>query len=654
MYMGATKIINVLKEDTFDEIHDLFKNASAEEVVFVLPRKGKFLSKEDHFTTLAQSAKETGKTVSVLCSNAQLNTLARKYAFHVLASGIEPRTKKPTKKATLAARIPPQDPYIHDDDRADAYTRDRVVIPSDEIVTHSEEEEGEAQEKLQDGMHIEDLEKEGDQELVPDETEDDDASEKELPAPLDEETAEEIDRADTNESESDAELTIAKSKRRYEQPAPQRNYDDLEKVWQQEEAGTSVWSGIRNLEKKSFFGSIFRKRVPPKFGTRPLPPPRKKSSRHALLALGGGAVIIIGFVVFLSVGHAQIVLKPAQKPIAAQIKIEVSDSIPAVDAVFNKLPGQLFTLEKVVTQEFTATGKKEVAQKARGTVIVYNEYGTTPQTLIATTRFESSTGLVFRTLKTVTVPGTRVENGKISAGAIRVEVIADKPGVTYNVSMGNFTIPAFKEKGDADRYGKFYGKSDAAMQGGASGLASVVTELDYNKARDTMLAKLNSDVGDALKTQTPDLKVLNGTTTAPVVTSTAEIDQAADMFTMNAKATIKTVGFKEADLMQLVKQYIEKTYNLTVLPDRLTLSYPAVVFDDSRSTLSATVAVSGTGFVKVDQNGILTDLLGKTEPEIREYLKNASGIASAKVILSPFWVSKMPRESGRVHMEVTY
>ena len=94
----------------------------------------------------------------------------------------------------------------------------------------------------------------------------------------------------------------------------------------------------------------------------------------------------------------------------------------------------------------------EVAQKSKGKITVYNEYGSSPQILIATTRFQSVEGLIFRTLKTISVPGARVENGKTIAGAIDVEVIADKAGQVYNVAPGKFTIPAFKEKGDADRF----------------------------------------------------------------------------------------------------------------------------------------------------------------------------------------------------------
>ena len=45
--MASTKIINVLKDDSFDEIIDLFKATPAEEVIFVLPKSAKAFNKPD-------------------------------------------------------------------------------------------------------------------------------------------------------------------------------------------------------------------------------------------------------------------------------------------------------------------------------------------------------------------------------------------------------------------------------------------------------------------------------------------------------------------------------------------------------------------------------------------------------------------------------
>ena len=45
--MGLTKIINILKEDRFEDVLDTFKKAQAEEVIFIFPKNTKLARKEE-------------------------------------------------------------------------------------------------------------------------------------------------------------------------------------------------------------------------------------------------------------------------------------------------------------------------------------------------------------------------------------------------------------------------------------------------------------------------------------------------------------------------------------------------------------------------------------------------------------------------------
>ena len=82
--MASTKIINVLKDDKFEEILDLFRNAPAKEVIFVLPKTSRAFKNEEHFIILENEAGKLGKKVSLLCSSPDINKLAKKYQFDVL------------------------------------------------------------------------------------------------------------------------------------------------------------------------------------------------------------------------------------------------------------------------------------------------------------------------------------------------------------------------------------------------------------------------------------------------------------------------------------------------------------------------------------------------------------------------------------------
>ena len=135
--------------------------------------------------------------------------------------------------------------------------------------------------------------------------------------------------------------------------------------------------------------------------------------------------------------------------------------------------------------------------------------------------------------------------------------------------------------------------------------------------------------------------------------STAKIDEAADSFTMAVSGSIKTVGFKEDDLKGLIKQFIEKTKNLTVVPEKLTLGYDNITFNEVSNTLTFTVNIKGNGYAKIDADKIKTDLSGKNETEIKDYFKGIAGV-EVRVILNPFWVKRIPTDKERTTLQINY
>src|SRR3989344_4459234 len=61
--MGTTKIINILKSDSFDDIFEEFKKAQAEEVIFILPKNSRVGRNESHFVSLASEAQASQKNI---------------------------------------------------------------------------------------------------------------------------------------------------------------------------------------------------------------------------------------------------------------------------------------------------------------------------------------------------------------------------------------------------------------------------------------------------------------------------------------------------------------------------------------------------------------------------------------------------------------
>jgi hypothetical protein len=405
--MSGTKIINVVKDDSFDEVFDIFKDSQADEVVFILPKRSKVLNSEEQFQLVKTTADELGKKVALLSSNPTTVDMARQFEFEILQEKVvTPRKVKrapayPIARTVAVKAADNADDTLIPDDR-DAFD---PRTPSDEtmgIVDKDDEEEKDVDEEevLDDGaLGI-------DAHLPADQADTGEVKEKEVAEPEDE--IDEKDYQDSHEEFTADETSAPVRRAPVAQVAriktaslikkgnmKQPDLDRIAEVWQNEsyQPGDTVWSQQRPSAKKpSLLTRVFSRKEQQFRVEKPqlAQVPRRKGRRLFLVTLlllfGAG-----GFV-YVKAGSAKIVITPLTKKLDFEMSANASDQFASVDSTFNKLPGQLFTVQKSVTLEFAATGQREVAQKAKGKITIYNTYGTTPQTLIATTRLTSTTG----------------------------------------------------------------------------------------------------------------------------------------------------------------------------------------------------------------------------------------------------------------------
>ena len=125
--------------------------------------------------------------------------------------------------------------------------------------------------------------------------------------------------------------------------------------------------------------------------------------------------------------------------------------------------GVTFLEKRNITQAYPASGKKYAEKKATGEVVIYNNFSSSPQTLVATTRLVSSDGKIYRLNNSITVPGAEAPGGKITPSSIRASISADKPGEAYNLSPGvKFRIPGFE---GSPKYDGFYAELNEPLGG---------------------------------------------------------------------------------------------------------------------------------------------------------------------------------------------
>lgn len=101
-------------------------------------------------------------------------------------------------------------------------------------------------------------------------------------------------------------------------------------------------------------------------------------------------------------------------------------------------PLHITLLKKTMTKDLSieTTGTTSVDKKAKGTVTIYNN-STVDKPLANGSRFQSTSGVLFRSQEQLTIP---------AHGSLDATLIADNPGVSGNIPAGKFTLPGLNSQ----------------------------------------------------------------------------------------------------------------------------------------------------------------------------------------------------------------
>lgn len=372
----------------------------------------------------------------------------------------------------------------------------------------------------------------------------------------------------------------------------------------------------------------------------------------AVLAVA--AVAVAAAVAYTVLPRATVEITAKTEPFSFDAELTVDKAASAVNAASRTIPGQLQEIRKPASREFPATGERDVAEKATGVITVYNSYSSSPQTLVATTRFLSSGGKLFRTVKTVTIPGAKIEEGQIIPSSLDVDVLADAPGADYNIGPSDFTIPGFE---GTPKFKAFTGKSKAATAGGAKGRVKVVSAGDLDAARRALEDDILKTVEGELKQQiAPDLSLVGGASAVTVLEATSSVpaNAIADRFTYTVKVVGRAMVFRERDLGQILDEILRERMadNRATRPENRKISYTQVRPDFDRGTVALITRVEETLVSRIDADALKRDLAGRNRVEAQQYVDTRPAIDRIQVTLWPFWVRDIPRNSAKIEVRI--
>jgi hypothetical protein len=364
------------------------------------------------------------------------------------------------------------------------------------------------------------------------------------------------------------------------------------------------------------------------------------SFRNKLFIGGALGVLLVAFLVWALFFAGKATVAITAKTNAVNIdKVLRLDPNATLDADQGVLKPVTQTVKKTSSVDFDATGKKDVGNKATGTISLSYSQEMQSITVPAGSRFTTATGKQFTSDTTVTVPAPTISGGKIVPGTASVGATAAAIGEEYNVGAQSLT------SNDVDVNASFA----QATSGGSKSQVTVVSDDDVAKAKD----KLSTQNADQIKKDLramfkSDSVVINESFKADAANpvSAPNVGEQATRAKLTAETTYTLIGVSRDDLKNIFNAYTNAKLENKSDQKIYEAGDNNVQFSEFQALDGGIFSVKAQATAqvgpKIDEKDLAKQLQGKRSGEIIQLVENIDGVEKVDVKFSPFWVTKAP------------
>ncbi len=378
----------------------------------------------------------------------------------------------------------------------------------------------------------------------------------------------------------------------------------------------------------------------------------RSSSRHILWFIAVPAIVALLFSMSFIFSGATVTITPKVKTITLEDTVTAfKDSNEA-----NQVSFMVMSLSGDETVQVPGETTGEATEKSTGTVVIYNEYSTSSQALVATTRLETSDGKIYRINKQVTVPGFTTSGTVVTPGSVEVSVTADQAGEKYNIGPSDFTIPGFA--GSA-KFSKFYARSKGSMTGGSTGVMHMISETAAQAAQDSLVEKAKTNLTQQLSTQVPEGFLLYPDLTFFESDDTPPLRSSKDpTVTITLHSTITALLIDQDSLVEsLSKSFTAETDNgLVTMPElssaTVALADTATLDPASATEISFSITGAQNAHWTIDETALVASLVGQAKKDFQSILAVNPSVDTAELVLTPFWKNTLPTNTKDIKVIV--
>jgi len=375
------------------------------------------------------------------------------------------------------------------------------------------------------------------------------------------------------------------------------------------------------------------------------------AKKKKIIAIVIGALLVIGGALFyIFYPKAIITMKVKSTLLEKEVEVIVDNNINDPDETRFAVPGELLESEQQGGKKYPTSGKKDVGEKARGTVTISNGSGDS-QKVSAGHDLKADSGLIFKTSADVTIPGATVGGGGgIIPGKADVQVEATESGDKYNIGPASFSMSG----------NLLSGKSANPMSGGSSKQINIVSQNDINSAKDDLKNNIAATTHEDLKKKAGANKIYDSSIVDEIISEETDkkAGDEADEFEIKIKVKSSVISFNEEQFRAMVVKILEKG----IPSDQMLSLKPSdevVTSGSDTSIKEGILKIKGTvkthTIVKMDINQIKDAVKGKNRVDAENILKAMKDVEKADIALDPSWlIKKIPTREKRIEIKFEY
>lgn len=362
----------------------------------------------------------------------------------------------------------------------------------------------------------------------------------------------------------------------------------------------------------------------------------------------GLGILLLGLLLLFVLPTATVHLTPQADPLQIEKDVIIDASAEKIQSSAPLIiPGQSGEQTVEGSTGGSATGKKDVGNKATGSVQVKNCEDSSSHVLPAGSTLRSG-GLAYTTNSAVTIPaGLFAGGGSIcNSETATVGITASAPGPAYNRSNAVFTVPLT---------GNYPATGSAS--GGTTRQVTVVSEADVVAAKEKLTAELTDQAKKSLSQALGSARIIDEAIQKNVLSSTpsAAVGAEAASFTLQMKLQVKTIAFKESDLQRVLAESMKGTLGADreiITEEGKEATVTLTESDLAGGTLSVHASEEAFSARRYDASAVANAVKGKTAGEARSYFEGEEAIAEVKIRIWPSFKNRLPYFASRIKIKI--